>query len=641
MRCLHTLAVAGLAIAVTYLFWQVQALQTIVDNDQAAVEALREQVQTQQHEEIQQLSEEVKQEQSNSLYQAAGTFTILTCLLTMFHMSTHLQNMHEPMVQRKIITILWMSPIYGVTSFLSLIFPCKCIFFVFGCVRRTYLRRNHSLSSYSLSCSLLSLFAIELILAADGYLAVIKDFYEAYVVYTFLSFLIAVLGRGNREVAVDVLSNHAEHLKQPTRCLKRFYHPPPETSNRAKAAAVIMECMILAMQFVFIRPLTSIARFVSTDLWEKYHPPSDEGGWQAYVMTPAFVCAMITNVSVFLAFTGLVKFYHAVREELTWCSPFWKFMAIKGIVFLTFWQGLLITILVELRNDGTSTSDTFGYGNDTTSPIYYNSTNSNGGSDNGDSEFGGNIAFTPTHSPTHSPTITAPDWYNNNNHNRTRFLFPRTLETSDEEVKSSRQEAQEIQNALICFEMLLFSIAHWCVFPHEEWAEGYRPKEGASVAGIGLKDFVSDMSYIVSSRSENRAHRRRRKRAAKGAIGDGTTELTLVDSHTAPTPDGEGSYSSSHNDDSFDTKGDDVRVYEYNLSGSDAANQQSYSSYGTEEDCELASSNNNNVDPLGGEDVKNTYDFDNDFEGDFDDFEKVSQPQSSSNELPYRGRQLD
>jgi len=457
------------------------------------------------------------------------------------------------------------------------------------------------------------------------------------VVYTFLSFLIAVLGRGNREVAVDVLSNHAEHLKQPTRCLKRFYHPPPETSNRAKAAAVIMECMILAMQFVFIRPLTSIARFVSTDLWEKYHPPSDEGGWQAYVMTPAFVCAMITNVSVFLAFTGLVKFYHAVREELTWCSPFWKFMAIKGIVFLTFWQGLLITILVELRHDGKSTPDTFGYGNGTTSPIYYNSTNSNGGSDNGDSEFAGNIEFTPTH----SPTITAPDWYNNNNHNRTRSLFSRTLEASDAEIKSSRQEAQEIQNALICFEMLLFSIAHWCVFPHEEWAEGYRPKKGASVAGIGLKDFVSDMSYIVSSRSENRAHRRRRKRAAKGALGDGTTELTLVDSHTAPTPDGEGSYSISHNDDSFDTKGDDVRVYEYNLSGSDAANHQSYSSYGSEEDSELASSNNNNVDPLGGEDVKNTYDFDNDFEGDFDDFEKVSQPQSSSNELPYRGRQLD
>jgi len=161
MRCLHTLAVAGLAIAVTYLFWQVQALQTIVNNDQATVEALREQVQTQQHEEIQQLSEEVKQEQSNSLYQAAGTFTILTCLLTMFHMSTHLQNMHEPMVQRKIITILWMSPIYGVTSFLSLIFPCKCIFFVFGCIRRTFPRRNHSLSSYSLS--FFSFFVIELL----------------------------------------------------------------------------------------------------------------------------------------------------------------------------------------------------------------------------------------------------------------------------------------------------------------------------------------------------------------------------------------------------------------------------------------------------------------------------------------------
>lgn len=67
----------------------------------------------------------------------AGTFCLLACLLTSFHMYTHLKNYKEPIVQRKIVAILWMSPIYAVTSFLSLVFP-----------------------------------------TADGYLAVIRDFYE-------------------------------------------------------------------------------------------------------------------------------------------------------------------------------------------------------------------------------------------------------------------------------------------------------------------------------------------------------------------------------------------------------------------------------------------------------------------------------
>ena len=62
---------------------------------------------------------------------------------------------------------------------------------------------------------------------------------------------------------------------------------------------------------------------------------------------------MIQNVSVFFAFSGLLKFYHAVQEDLAWCRPFPKFLCIKGIVFLTFWQGLAIAILAETIGDTT------------------------------------------------------------------------------------------------------------------------------------------------------------------------------------------------------------------------------------------------------------------------------------------------
>merc|ERR1711862_175702 len=67
---------------------------------------------------------------------------------------------------------------------------------------------------------------------------------------------------------------------------------------------------------------------------------------------------IIVNVSVFFAFTGLVKIYHAIRDELVWCHPFSKFLCIKGVVFMTFWQGVVISIIAqavskrhELEND--------------------------------------------------------------------------------------------------------------------------------------------------------------------------------------------------------------------------------------------------------------------------------------------------
>lgn len=100
-----------------------------------------------------------------------------------------------------------MSPIYSVTSFLTLWFP-----------------------------------------SIEGVMAIIRDFYEAYCIYTFLSFLIAVLGQGDRDRAVDVLARRASHLERPTRCLSCFYDPPPGVSDHAKANAVVTQCQIYCLQ---------------------------------------------------------------------------------------------------------------------------------------------------------------------------------------------------------------------------------------------------------------------------------------------------------------------------------------------------------------------------------------------------------
>lgn len=235
-------------------------------------------------------------------YQLAGTFTLLSALISMWHMTTHLRNFNRPFIQRKILAILWMSPIYSVTSWLSLVF-----------------------SQY------------------EGYLSIIKDFYEAYVIYQFLSFLIGVLGKGDRDVVVDLLSKHTDHLDPPVRCCGWFRGKYPYGDTpRVLANDILLQCQVFAMQFVFFKPMIAIGLFTCNKL-EYYGAGTSPSDYRS----PQFWLNIIQNISIFTAFSGLIKFYHAVQDELAWCKPFPKFMTIKGIVFMTFWQGLVISILAK------------------------------------------------------------------------------------------------------------------------------------------------------------------------------------------------------------------------------------------------------------------------------------------------------
>lgn len=225
-------------------------------------------------------------ENSFMVYQLAGTFTLLASLISMWHMTAHVRRFKRPFVQRKILAILWMSPIYGITSWLSLVFPVY-----------------------------------------EGYLAIVKDFYEAYVIYQFLSFLISVLGRGDRDMVVDLLSKHADHLEPPMRmcgwCRGKYPYPSP----RALADAVLMQCQAFTMQFVLFKPLTAVGTFTCNKL-EYFGTGQSASDYRS----PQFWFNIIQNISIFMAFSGLLKFYHAVQDDLSWCRPFPKFLCIKGIV---------------------------------------------------------------------------------------------------------------------------------------------------------------------------------------------------------------------------------------------------------------------------------------------------------------------
>lgn len=143
--------------------------------------------------------------------------------------------------------------------------------------------------------------------SAEPYLGILKDFYESYVIYQFLSFLIAVMGRGDRRSVVASLARHVDHLKPPYKCLYCLFHPRPEEGDEAMANAVLLECQFLAMQFVFFKPATAIVSFVLEVVGANNGDGGSEASKWAYFYSPRFFVVVIENISVFLAFSGLLK----------------------------------------------------------------------------------------------------------------------------------------------------------------------------------------------------------------------------------------------------------------------------------------------------------------------------------------------
>jgi hypothetical protein len=314
---------------------------------------------------------------------------MLGCLISGYHLTAHLRHYHKPDVQRRIMAVLWMVPIYGITSWLSLVVP-----------------------------------------KFESIFGALRDCYEAYAVYTFIALLIAILedGRGlqhllttltehiveERNAVEEAVRNRQprppEHLRPPFPCCYEWHKP----SQVAKAW--LYQCRLMAMQFVMTKPFFSLVPLICWLAGFDYdsHPPfvHREIDWKS----PKLYIIFLQNLSVAVAFYGLLSFYHGTEKDLAWCDPWPKFLCIKGVVFMTFWQGPTLQSM-------------------------------------------GSLGFV------------------------------------------TERQAAQIQNLLICIEMLLASLAHFYIFPYQEWEEGYKREKEKSVLlrdTLALRDFVTDMKMMVT-----------------------------------------------------------------------------------------------------------------------------------------------
>ncbi|CAM9380743.1 unnamed protein product [Choristocarpus tenellus] len=217
----------------------------------------------------------------------AGVCSAFAVILSGMLIRRHLLHFSRPVVQGKIVGILWMVPIYAVDSFLSLRFK-----------------------------------------EGAEYVDMLRDCYEGYALYLFLALMVGYLGDGDEYKVVDILEECpvVEHARPFKWLLKG---PVPH------GRAFLRFAKLGVLQYSIIKPASAIMAFALTPFGlYKEGDFSLRGGWLYIVI--------VLNLSVSYAFYCLVLFYVVLKEPLKVHDPVPKFLCIKAVLFLSFWQGIII-----------------------------------------------------------------------------------------------------------------------------------------------------------------------------------------------------------------------------------------------------------------------------------------------------------
>ena len=382
-------------------------------------------------------------------WNSAGLFVLIGFPISIYGIVMHLSNYNQPETQNHIVRILWMVPIYSIQSWLGLRFKDYSIYF-----------------------------------------ETIRDWYEAYVLYSFLQYLIQVLG--GEEALILMLKD-----KSPTRgvhiwglqyCVKPWLMGQPvrksymnnkgqtiitnssiaTKSGTSSAISAVetsvghnqqhllnqpirnkplkrvhwtspffLRCKFGVLQYVLLKFILTIAVFIlERNGLYKEGVFSYKGGY-LYI-------SIVTNLSQTWAIYCFLFFYFATKNELTPIRPVGKFLSVKLLVFFTWWQSLFISILGQMN----------------LIPHYYGSPGGTNGEDLGLSEPDWTV-------PLSAEDATALDELGG----KAFWSFPTSHTASTGIVEYSPEDvAKALQDYLICIEMFVFAIVHIFVFPHDEYS---------------------------------------------------------------------------------------------------------------------------------------------------------------------------
>lgn len=221
----------------------------------------------------------------------AGVFALVSCILTLATILVQAKNYRKPLLQRHVIRILIMVPIFSAASWASLT-SLKVAFWI------------------------------------DPF----RDVYEAFTIYTFFQLLVNFLG-GERSLIIMMHGRPpVNHLWPLNHVFGKVDISDPHTFLEIKRGI---------LQYAVLKPFLAIATIAckATGTFKEGILAVDSG---------YFWTGLIYNVSICWSLYDLALFWVCMSQDLQPFRPMPKFLCIKGIIFASWWQGFFLSILVWL-----------------------------------------------------------------------------------------------------------------------------------------------------------------------------------------------------------------------------------------------------------------------------------------------------
>ncbi|XP_016321755.1 transmembrane protein 184B-like [Sinocyclocheilus anshuiensis] len=108
--------------------------------------------------------------------------------------------------------------------------------------------------------------------------------------------------------------------------------------GRTYSIGFLRFCKQATLQFCVVKPLMAMMTVI-LQAFGKYRD-GDFNAASGYIYV-----TIIYNISVSLSLYALFLFYFAARDLLEPYGPMLKFLMVKSVIFLSFWQGMLLAIL--------------------------------------------------------------------------------------------------------------------------------------------------------------------------------------------------------------------------------------------------------------------------------------------------------
>ncbi|RFU77956.1 seven transmembrane receptor, rhodopsin family [Trichoderma arundinaceum] len=234
----------------------------------------------------------------------AGVASLAATVVSVISIWLQAKNYRKPLLQRYVVRILLMVPIYSIASFTSMVS-----------------------------------------LRAAQFVDPIRDIYEAFTIYTFFQLLINYMG-GERAVII------IPHGRAPVHHLWPMNHFLPKVDISDPYTFLAIKRGIL--QYAWLKPILAVAAIImkATDTYQEGYIGAKSG---------YFWSGIIYNISVTVSLYSLGLFWVCMHRDLVPFRPVPKFLCIKLIIFASYWQGFFLSILVWL---GAIPDDVQGYTRD-------------------------------------------------------------------------------------------------------------------------------------------------------------------------------------------------------------------------------------------------------------------------------------